>query len=556
MMNQSNYLFNNLKGKIKNELKFFSITPVFPKMVTADKKNNNSIESYRYKILVVHPGYSVQRHYNDIEAILQLLKKKKPHQEFELYVLSCGGSVNACGFVSFHPGDIVSTANIAKSQCSRCQKFHSRRMPHGLYNHININEIAAELEANQINTLIDSLGSYISRKQLSEFIVADVRIGDLVIESIQRSLLETTRDEYVLEKGGVAYEYLRSGIIYALVSDQIFSRTKFDLVIGNEVSYIDWGVPARFSIKHGVTYLHQSHHYNYDNKQLLLVNENKTSEDLKRPPHVPVKDLFYDAISQVAVFREYKQRGRRYLEAFSGLPESFSIENKLEIEFGEGFDKTCKTIVIFTHLCWDSAQSFGDSLYDSFEAWLEDIFDIAMSRTDLNWIFKIHPAEVEGALSSRFNTATFLERLSLENKPKNIFVLKGSSDIKTVDLIPYISAGLTVLGTVCMELSIYGIPCLLSTRLGYAEFPFVHSVSNLSDYRDMVYRIDSLRPPTQEERDIALALFGTIFSNDSYINVENLFEKTDSSDRRVSTRRLNKWLSQTNLHFGVKPRLD
>ena len=541
---------------LKNEFQGFSIAPSFPRRAVAGKKSNNSTQSDKYKILVVHPGYSTQRHFNDIEAILELLKKEQPAQEIELCILSCGEAVTACGFVSFYPDDIASTANIAKSKCSMCQKFHSRRMPNSLYTHINMSKIASELEVSQIDNLIDSLGSCISRKQLSEFIVAGVKIGDLVIESIQRSLLETTHSEYFLEKGCVAYEYLRSGIVYALVSDQIFSRTRFNLVIGNEVSYIDWGVPARFSVKHGVTYLHQSHHYNYDNKQLLLVNENKTLEDLKRPPHIPTKDLFYDAISQVAVFRKYKQRGRHYLEAFSGLPENLSIENKLEIEFGEDFDKTCKTVVIFTHLCWDSAQSFGDSLYDSFEAWLEDIFDIAVSRTDLNWIFKIHPAEVEGALSSRFNTNTFLERLFLEKKPRNIFLLKGKSGIKTVDLIPYISAGLTALGTVCMELSMYGIPCLLSTRSGYAEFPFVHSADTLSDYRDMVYRIDSLRPPTQEEQDIALALFGTIFSNDSYISVNHLFEKTDSSDRWVTYKRLKSWLSQTNLRFGVYPFLD
>lgn len=542
-------MFYNLKGKLRD----FLITPAFPRTDIGGRGNRNSssMKLDKYKVLVVHPGYSIQRHYNHIEAILELVKKEQHNKEIDLYILSCGGAVNACGFVSLYPNNISTPASIGKDQCWRCQKCHSRRMPEELYTHINLNEIVAKLGSDQIDNLIDSLGSKLSYEQLREFQVADVKIGDLVIESIQRSLLETTHGEYSLEKGCVAYEYLRSGIIYALVSDEIFSRNKFDLAIGNEVSYIDWGIPARFSIKHGVTYLHQSHYY--PGEQFLLITRHKTWEEMKRPPYVPTKDLFQRLISDEVFFKEFKKRGRHHLDNFSGLPENPVTKAQLVSELGKDFDVDRKNIVIFTHLCWDGAQSFGDMLHDCFEGWIKDVFEIAVSRTDLNWIFRIHPAEAKFSVSSRFNTTTFLESKRSEKRPANIFIQKGDSNVKTVDLMPYISAGLSALGTVCLELSIYGIPCLLSSRLGYAEFPFVHSANNLSDYREMVYRIDSLSPPSKEAQDMALALFGMTFSQDSYISVANLFEKSDSSDRRVNLKRFKSWLSQTNLRFGVQP---
>jgi hypothetical protein len=558
-IHQITCFFNNLSRKIKTECQLLSITPVFPNTFAGKGKNNNptEIEHDKYKILLVHPGYSIPRHYNHIEAVLQLLKKQKLNQEIELYILSCGGAVNACGFVSFYPGDISSSAKIAKSQCSRCQKFHSRRMPQDLYTHINVSEIITELNLDQqVDNLIGSLGSKLCYKRLRDFQVADVKIGDLVIESIQRSLYETTHDEYFIEKGSVVYEYLRSGIIYSLVSDEIFSRTRFDLALSNEVSYVDWGVPARFAIKHGVTCLYQGHHY--PGEQFLLLTKHTTLEGMKRPPYIPTKDLVQKLMSQDLLFEEFKQRGKNYLDSFSGfsgLRENSITKAQLANDLGQNFDIGRKNIIVFTHLCWDGAQSFGDMLYDSFEGWIEDVFDIAVSRTDLNWIFRIHPAEAKFPISRR-NTTTFLQSKWSVRKPANVFIQKGDSKVKTVDLMPYTSAGLSALGTVCLEFSTYGIPCLLSTRLGYAEFPFVHSAATLADYRDMVYHVDSLSPPTREEQDMALVLFGMSFSKDSYIGVENLFQKRDSSDRRVSTRRLNKWLSQTNLHFGVKPRLD
>jgi hypothetical protein len=465
-------------------------------------------------------------------------------------VLSCGGAVNACGFVSFYPSNISEFNNIDKTHCINCQKLHCRRLSPKVYEHININEILKTINLEMVNNMISSLGSIISYKQLYDFQVADVRIGDLVIESIQRSLFETTHKNYSIEKGTVAYEYLRSGIIYALVSNEIFSNISFDFTLGNEISYIDWGIPARFSVKYGVNYIHQSHHY--PGEQFLMLAEHSTLDGMKRPPYIPTLELFQKLKDQNNLFLHYKYIGGQMLTNFLGLKVTSASRILLANELGENFNVNRQNIVIFTHLCWDSAQSYGDLLYDSFEEWLNDVFNIAISRPDLNWIFKIHPAEVNFPVSKHFNTTTFLELKWEKEKPINIFILKGDSRIRSVDLIPFTTAGLSALGTVCLELSFCGVPCLLSTRLGYAEFPFIYSAKSISEYREMVFRIDSLTPPTKVEQDMASALFGLCFSKDSYISVETLFEKSDSSDRKVSTKRLQNYLALTKFNIGFQ----
>src|SRR5262249_9704197 len=53
-----------------------------------------------------------------------------------------------------------------------------------------------------------------------------------------------------------------------------------------------------------------------------------------------------------------------------------------------------KTAVVFSHITWDEALFFGSDLFDDFEHWLLETTRAACNNRNLNWIIKLHPANM------------------------------------------------------------------------------------------------------------------------------------------------------------------
>ncbi len=499
----------------------------------------------RPSLLILHPGYSNPRHYNCLDAIAMLLSKQLG-VPLELNVLSCGGALEACGFVTFFPGDDGDRRTPSAAHCKRCVQRHTKRFSNSLYNHVFLtDEIDAAVRATALS-IVAALGPRITALALRNLRVADVQVGDLVIESIQRSLRKTTNHEYRLAAGSVVFNYVHAGVLYALAADRVFAKRRYSLALGNEISYIDWGIPARFALKHGVPYVHLTHHY--PGEGYLVLQKHVRAESLSKPAFVPTREVIEGIRANAGLATEYMRKGRKYFEGWTKRVGTGDPPGQLERELGPRFDPRRKSVAVFTHLCWDSAGSIGDSHYPSFEAWLADVVEIAKQRRDINWIFKIHPSEGGAETSQTSNTTTFMR--DLVEGQENMFLLEAGSRVSAKMLMPHIIAGLTALGTVSIELAVSGVPSLLCTKKGYAELSFTCSAVTLEAYRSALLQIDTLPPLTQEMRDEALITLGVSFDKNSYVNISPLFKSKALDDRRIDPEKFAAWYRGAQLFYG------
>jgi hypothetical protein len=166
------------------------------------------------------------------------------------------------------------------------------------------------------------------------------------------------------------------------------------------------------------------------------------------------------------------------------LQEGKRFKSPEEICQQLGLDPNRKTAVVFSHITWDEALFFGNDLFDDFEHWLLETTRVACRNRNLNWIIKLHPGNVIKLLDhQKSQTPSELMVLSqLGPLPDHVKVLPAETDINTRSLFPLIDYGLTVRGTIGLELPCFGIPVLLAGTGRYSGKGFTLDPTTREDY--------------------------------------------------------------------------
>src|SRR5207237_9778600 len=88
---------------------------------------------------------------------------------------------------------------------------------------------------------------------------------------------------------------------------------------------------------------------------------------------------------------------RRYrnVSALSRRLQGWTHERpRAELLAGLGLDPAKKTAVVFSHILWDANMFYGDDLFADQEEWFVETVRAASENPRVNWIVKLHPANV------------------------------------------------------------------------------------------------------------------------------------------------------------------
>jgi hypothetical protein len=176
-------------------------------------------------------------------------------------------------------------------------------------------------------------------------------------------------------------------------------------------------------------------------------------------------------------------------------------------------DPLKKTAFIFPHIFWDGTFFWGEDLFDDYEQWYCEVLKIARGNTNLNWVVKVHPAnlvkDVRDKFSAEHSEVTAMKRV-LGKKPEHIHLLEASSDISTLSLFSVMDFCLTVRGTIGIEAAYRGIPVLTAGTGRYDRLGFTVDFDDKEAYLSQLAKLETLPPLTSEQIDLARKLaFGT-----------------------------------------------
>ncbi len=165
------------------------------------------------------------------------------------------------------------------------------------------------------------------------------------------------------------------------------------------------------------------------------------------------------------------------------------IKTVSEVHRELGLDPAKKTAVIFCHILYDATFFYGTSLFPDYQSWLVETVRCAIANPSLNWVIKAHPVNV---WRSRMDGVA-VEPLELNvlqaafgGLPDHVRFMAADTPINTYSLFEVADFGLTVRGTIGLELPCFGIPVVTAGTGRYSGRGFTIDPDTPQAYRALL----------------------------------------------------------------------
>jgi len=177
-----------------------------------------------------------------------------------------------------------------------------------------------------------------------------------------------------------------------------------------------------------------------------------------------------------------------------------------EIRSHTGLDPAKKTAFVFSHILWDAPLSWGKNLFRDYQEWLTETVRAACLNDKLNWVIKIHPANIGKGIKEDFTeepAESVVLREQLGELPPHVRLIPAECDISTYSLFELMDYCLTVRGTVGIEAAIRGIPVLAAGTGRYDHKGFTIDSETRGEYLENIARIDEIPRLSRAQMELA-----------------------------------------------------
>jgi hypothetical protein len=154
-----------------------------------------------------------------------------------------------------------------------------------------------------------------------------------------------------------------------------------------------------------------------------------------------------------------------------------------------------KVAVLFSHVLWDASMFYGRDLYPDQGTWFVETIRLAAADERVQWLVKLHPAvfwklRADGVTGQAAELTMIRERVG--GLPDHVHLLLPDADVDNADLFQIIDAGVTIRGTVGLELPQLGVPVITAGTSDYAGRGFTVDAESIEEYERNVRGIADL----------------------------------------------------------------
>src|SRR5207244_8892059 len=171
-----------------------------------------------------------------------------------------------------------------------------------------------------------------------------------------------------------------------------------------------------------------------------------------------------------------------------------------------GLDLGKKTAVVFSHILWDANMFYGEDLFADQEEWFVETVRAAVEDPRVNWIVKLHPANVWKLRREGLGGELDEERAIAEgigSLPAHVAVLRPEGEISTRSVFEAADYGITIRGSVGFELPCLGVPVLTAGTGLYGGRGFTDDSASTRQYLVLLSRIVQTPPPSSAQADVS-----------------------------------------------------
>ena len=348
-----------------------------------------------------------------------------------------------------------------------------------------------------------------SGADLKSLTFRDVAIGRHVLSTLSRALHEGAVDPTTPEAQAKLTELLPRTLEATLAAERLLDDLKPELALFLERNYASEAPVSDVALGRGIDVIQFVSGFQ-DNE---LVFKRYTRETRRLHPR-SLSERSWE-LARTMPWGPDQERAlddeleRRYgnVSALSRRLQGWTRDRpRAELLESLGLDPEKKTAVVFSHILWDANMFYGDDLFADQEEWFVETVRAAVTNASVNWIVKLHPANVwklrrEG-LAGELDEERAIAR-EIGQLPGHVAVLRPESDISTRSVFGATDYGITIRGSVGFELPCLGVPVLTAGTGFYSGHGFTVDSTSADEYLGRLRRIEEISPPTAEQVELA-----------------------------------------------------
>lgn len=389
----------------------------------------------------------------------------------------------------------------------RCTWAHRYFKVYGIHDFVFWEDIAlTEEEVLECSSIATSLSlENLTPQKVKKWTCEGAWIGPQVLAFLSRFFKQGKPD---LDDPGVMAE-MEKALLRVLTaikrSKKITSQISPNLMCINEANYMN-GPLVDVAIGANIDVIQFTQPSRED--ALILKRLNKESRRI-HPNSLSVKtlestisSLTWDQSLENELNEELSNRynGKWFLQNRNQI--GTSMVSKQDIIQRLGLDPSKKCAIVFSHVLWDANLFYGDDLFEDYGDWFVETIRAACKNPNVNWIIKLHPANVWKRASE--NAKGELSEIALIRKfigplPNHIKLLYPDSNISTLSLFQLADYGITVRGTVGIELPCLGVTTLTAGTGRYSNLGFTIDSDSKEAYLEKLQKIESLEDMSQDQ---------------------------------------------------------
>ena len=353
-----------------------------------------------------------------------------------------------------------------------------------------------------------SLSSPASAGDIARLSFRGAALGRYVLSTVSRSLHEGTVDFADARAQALLEEALRVTIRSTIAAEAMLDDLRPEAVLFIERNYAAEAPISDLALRRGLNVVQFVSGFQDDEfvfKRYTTETRRVHPRSLSDSSWERVKAMDWTPARDAELEEELRQRydGTQLLQRRN--QEWTRPWSPDEIRAELGLDPAKRTAVLFSHILWDANMFYGEDLFDDQEAWFVETVRAACANDRVNWIVKLHPANVwkrkrDGVEGEELGDLVAL-REQIGPLPPHVKLLLPDSPIATRSLFELVDWGITIRGSIGVELPCFGVPVLTAGTGYYSGRGFTVDSSRVDEYLDRLARIDEIPPldPAQVE---------------------------------------------------------
>lgn len=381
-----------------------------------------------------------------------------------------------------------------------------------LYRSIGIN-VFEKLNDNLIilkNSEINNYNNYIKKKNLIDYKIKNIKVGDLIYDTYlrYRALPTLFQKDYYLIKLILKSKQILSKL------EELYKKYRIKFFFTSYSSYIHHGIPVRFFIKKK-TKVFSGEYFAHYNKRLNINDYSHTPNYKKFFKY----KKFIKSNKKILMYSnselDKKFRGLHKYKPYYMKHNPYSVFNsKKKIE--HGFDG-----VLFLQDFYDSPHDWGNLAFKDYYIWT--IFTLNLIRKyKLKIAIKPHPNSWHNSIDS----VKLYKRL--KNRYKNLIWLDKNCSNKLI--FKKIKFGISATGTVLFDLAYHNIKAISCGNHPGINFNFTINAINKNKYKEILLNINNIKKPNYTKNDLLVYNFLYYHFND---------DAFPSISRKINLKKIN-----------------